>query len=58
MKKLTILLTIAALVWLTFTAMAAGDGIAFDASAPLYGTFPRTVRRMAYAYISLSLRRC
>ena len=30
MKKLIILLTIAALVCLTFTAMAAGDGIAFD----------------------------
>lgn len=32
MKKLIILLTIAALVCLTFTAMAAGDGIAFDTS--------------------------
>ena len=32
MKKLIILLTIAALVCVTFTAMAAGDGIAFDAS--------------------------
>ena len=30
MKKLIILLTIAALVCVTFTAMAAGDGIAFD----------------------------
>ena len=32
MKKLIILLTIAAMVCLTFTAMAAGDGIAFEAS--------------------------
>ena len=32
MKKLIILLTIAALVCVTFTAMAAGDGIAFDTS--------------------------
>ena len=32
MKKMIILLTIAALVCLTFTAMAAGDGIAFDTS--------------------------
>ena len=32
MKKVMILLTIAALVCLTFTAMAAGDGIAFDTS--------------------------
>ena len=32
MKKLIILLTIAALVCLTFTAMAAGDGIVFDTS--------------------------
>ena len=32
MKKLIILLTIAALVCITFSAMAAGDGIAFDAS--------------------------
>ena len=32
MKKLIILLTIAALVCLTFSAMAAGDGIAFDTS--------------------------
>ena len=30
MKKLIILLTVAALVCLTFTALAAGDGIAFD----------------------------
>ena len=32
MKKLVILLTIAAMVCLTMTAMAAGDGIAFDTS--------------------------
>ena len=32
MKKLIVLLTVAALVCTTFTAMAAGDGIAFDAT--------------------------